>query len=103
MSEAFKERMVQDLMRKIFGVETKAGSTSPAYCALQDIRNGHVGPEAVARSSLSVVPSEDDADIGAALWLRDYKAAVDANGYEFGRNTVSRGEMILVTLVRKAA
>lgn len=75
MSEAFKERMVQDLMRKIFGVETKAGSTSPAYCALQDIRNGHVGHEVVARSSVSAIPSEDGDDIGAALWLKDYKAA----------------------------
>lgn len=102
MSE-FKERMVQDLMRKIFDVETKPGPRSPAYCALQDIRNGHVGPEVVARSSLSVLPSDDGADIGATLWLRDYRAAIDANGYEYGTTTVQRGKTILVTLVKKAA
>ncbi|MEY9831095.1 hypothetical protein ABIA25_002910 [Sinorhizobium fredii] len=103
MNEAFEERMVQNLMRKVFGVETKAGRTSPAYCALQDIRNGHVGPEVVARSSLSVLPSDDGADIGATLWLRDYRAAIDANGYEYGTTTVHLGEVTLVTLVKKAA
>ena len=102
MSE-FKERMVQDLMRKIFGVETKASLNSPAYCALQDIRNGHVGPEVVARSSLSVLPSDDGADIGATLWLRDYRSAIDANGYQYGATTVRRGEMTIVTLIKKAA
>ncbi|CUW87507.1 hypothetical protein [Agrobacterium genomosp. 2] len=103
MSEEFKERMVQDLMRKVFGVETKAGRTSPAYCALQDIRNGHVGPEVVARSSLSVLSSDDGADIGATLWLRDYRSAIDTNGYEYGTTTVQRGEMTLVKLVKKTS
>lgn len=38
MSKEFEEQVVQNLMRKIFGVVTKASPSSPAYCALQDIR-----------------------------------------------------------------
>lgn len=82
MSDAFKERMVQDLMRKILGVETNASPISPAYCALRDIRNGHIGKTAFRKRYESMAFTGDTDELAAMLWMKDYKAGLAANGYE---------------------